>query len=360
VGGNTVPVDAASVWLYANGSKTGVAAETDEDGNYSVTAETLTDGTYDFTIKVSEKNDFATAIFSIESAELQDVQILYSDLTDNGFVDFQDLTILLANWNQNVSSGSGNLVDAAETPVDFQDLTVLLAAWTGPGGAGSPDPPAATVADDDTVTSTSMNIDYTFDYAVTGVDATDLELRGIGGVDASVGTPTNTSGNTWRFPVSGLKIGPVVATLAPDDGDILDPSSDSVEPMIRNFIAMPGVTFFDAVLDIDGSSTADTIIIAAEGTKLTLSGATVDLGSGDILASAVTSIVVDGLAGVDTLDLSGVTAAAFTGSGLSGNITVNGGSGGDSITGSEWADTLNGGGDSDTMYGSFGKKCPTC
>jgi hypothetical protein len=64
-----------------------------------------------------------------------------ADLTGNGFVDFQDLTILLANWNQDVSAAEGNLVDEGGTPVNFQDLTVLLAAWTGPGGA--PAPPAA-------------------------------------------------------------------------------------------------------------------------------------------------------------------------------------------------------------------------
>jgi hypothetical protein len=62
---------------------------------------------------------------------------LPADLTCNGFVDFQDLTILLAAWNQNVSAAEGNLVDAAGTPVNFQDLTVLLAAWTGPGPAAA-------------------------------------------------------------------------------------------------------------------------------------------------------------------------------------------------------------------------------
>ncbi|MCH8042774.1 MAG: tandem-95 repeat protein, partial [Planctomycetes bacterium] len=68
-----------------------------------------------------------------------------ADLTGNGFVDFQDLTILLANWNQDVSAAEGNLVDEDGTPVNFQDLTVLLAAWTGPGPAASP--PAAVRSD---------------------------------------------------------------------------------------------------------------------------------------------------------------------------------------------------------------------
>ena len=70
------------------------------------------------------------------------VEELPADLTGNGFVDFEDLTILLANWNQNVPATEGNLVSPLGTPVNFEDLTVLLAAWTGPGPAGSPQPAA--------------------------------------------------------------------------------------------------------------------------------------------------------------------------------------------------------------------------
>ena len=64
---------------------------------------------------------------------------LPSDLTNNGFVDFEDLTVLLANWNKEVTAAEGNLVNADTTPVNFDDLTVLLADWTGPGPAGSPE-----------------------------------------------------------------------------------------------------------------------------------------------------------------------------------------------------------------------------
>ncbi|MCH8046464.1 MAG: VCBS repeat-containing protein [Planctomycetes bacterium] len=63
--------------------------------------------------------------------------VLPADLTGNGFVDFEDLTVLLAAWNQDVSAAEGNLVDADTTPVNFEDLTVLLAAWTGPGPAAA-------------------------------------------------------------------------------------------------------------------------------------------------------------------------------------------------------------------------------
>ncbi|MCH8042402.1 MAG: right-handed parallel beta-helix repeat-containing protein [Planctomycetes bacterium] len=61
-----------------------------------------------------------------------------ADLTGDGFVDFEDLTVLLAAWNQNVSAAEGNLVDPLDTPVDRSDLNELLDAWTGPGAAGAP------------------------------------------------------------------------------------------------------------------------------------------------------------------------------------------------------------------------------
>ena len=62
-----------------------------------------------------------------------------SDLTHNGFVDFDDLSVLLSNWDQDVSAALGNLVDPDGTPVNFDDLAVLLSEWTGPDPAGSPE-----------------------------------------------------------------------------------------------------------------------------------------------------------------------------------------------------------------------------
>ncbi|MCH8045049.1 MAG: PEP-CTERM sorting domain-containing protein [Planctomycetes bacterium] len=62
-----------------------------------------------------------------------------SDLTNNLFVDFEDLTVLLANWNQNGGRLQGNLVDPLSTTVGFGDLTVLLSEWTGPGPGPSPE-----------------------------------------------------------------------------------------------------------------------------------------------------------------------------------------------------------------------------
>ena len=72
-------------------------------------------------------------------AFIPQLQSLLADLNSNGFVDFEDLTILLANWNKDVGAADGNLVEPAITVVNFADLTVLLADWTGPGPAGSPE-----------------------------------------------------------------------------------------------------------------------------------------------------------------------------------------------------------------------------
>ena len=71
---------------------------------------------------------------------------LLSDLTGNGFVDFEDLAVLLANWNKDVTVADGNLVEPLVTVVNFADLTVLLADWTGPKPAGSPEAALGTAA----------------------------------------------------------------------------------------------------------------------------------------------------------------------------------------------------------------------
>jgi hypothetical protein len=67
-----------------------------------------------------------------------DVGSTLADLTRNGFVDFQDLTLLLANWNTMGHLADGNLVDPAGSVIDFADLTALLAEW-GPAAAGAPE-----------------------------------------------------------------------------------------------------------------------------------------------------------------------------------------------------------------------------
>ncbi|MCH8043080.1 MAG: SUMF1/EgtB/PvdO family nonheme iron enzyme, partial [Planctomycetes bacterium] len=99
-------------------------------GNGSVP---LRSSSWSGTIPSAERFESGFRVASIPEPSLP------SDLTNNGFVDFEDLTILLANWNKEVTAAEGNLVNADTTPVNFDDLTVLLADWTGPGPAGSPE-----------------------------------------------------------------------------------------------------------------------------------------------------------------------------------------------------------------------------
>ena len=62
---------------------------------------------------------------------------ILGDVTNNGFVDFDDLSVLLANWDKDVGVKLGNLVLPGETVINFDDLAVLLDDWTGPDPAGS-------------------------------------------------------------------------------------------------------------------------------------------------------------------------------------------------------------------------------
>jgi len=69
------------------------------------------------------------------------------DANDSGFVDDDDLAILLSNWEQDPGTVTtwalGDFTD--DTDVDDDDLAVLLGNWTGPppGGAAVPEPVSA-------------------------------------------------------------------------------------------------------------------------------------------------------------------------------------------------------------------------
>jgi len=69
---------------------------------------------------------------------------LPGDANDNGFVDDDDLAVLLSNWEQDPGTiTTWELGDfTADTDVDDDDLAVLLGNWTGspPGGAAVPEP----------------------------------------------------------------------------------------------------------------------------------------------------------------------------------------------------------------------------
>jgi len=72
---------------------------------------------------------------------------LPGDANDNGFVDDDDLAVLLSNWEADVETiTTWELGDFTnDTDVDDDDLAVLLGNWTGPapGGAAVPEPVSA-------------------------------------------------------------------------------------------------------------------------------------------------------------------------------------------------------------------------
>ncbi len=100
------------------------------------------------------------------------------------------------------------------------------------------------------------------------------------------------------------------------------------------------------------SDGADAIAVAANGSnEVTINGNTFNPGSGNVLASAVTSLSATGGSGSNAINVSGVTAAVFT---ALTNVTLDGAGGADTLTGSEFGETLIGGSGNDSLAGGAG------
>ena len=102
-------------------------------------------------------------------------------------------------------------------------------AFTSASASGDNTPPTVitrTPTPGTTISSATIDLDITFSEPVTGVSASDLELTGSAG--GTVGVPTNVSGNTWRFPISGLVTGSLNVSLAPDANDIQDQAGNDL------------------------------------------------------------------------------------------------------------------------------------
>jgi len=66
------------------------------------------------------------------------VSLLAGDADDDGDVDDDDLSLLLANWGQDTDWNHGEF--SGVPPVDDDDLSLLLANWTGPLSRAVPEP----------------------------------------------------------------------------------------------------------------------------------------------------------------------------------------------------------------------------
>ena len=86
-----------------------------------------------------------------------------------------------------------------------------------------------------TIYNSSTSVNVTFSEAVQRVDASDLVLSGTAAAAATVGAPILQSGNTWRFPVTGLANGTLNLRLAPDANDIEDLAGNDLVPVTWSY-----------------------------------------------------------------------------------------------------------------------------
>ena len=102
---------------------------------------------------------------------------------------------------------------------------------------------------------------------------------------------------------------------------------------------------------VTGTEGADHIVITVAGNNEIEVG---NAASG-VFADTVSTIFVDGLAGNDRIDLSGVLSTNFSSVSMNeGAITIEGGAGNDTINGSGLDDTIEGGAGDDNIDGGPG------
>ena len=100
------------------------------------------------------------------------------------------------------------------------------------------------------------------------------------------------------------------------------------------------------------SNGADNMTVSANANgNVTLNGAQLTVNGAAVAATSVTTLDVIGGKGKNTIDLSGVTATAFT---TLTTVKIDGGAGNDHITGSGLNDSIVGGSGNDIIKGGLG------
>jgi len=164
-----------------------------------------------------------------------------------------------------------------------------------------------------------------------------------------------------RLSLQPLEQRRMLAVVAVFDSTIDDDEMElDRDGEFRLFIYGDEPVLVDEVLTEDRD---DTIVIDVSGGFVTVNGSnqiyrdwTEGSGPtnlGTVTAASVKAITVDAGDGVNTIDLSAVTAADFT-SLVSGRIILSGGSGVDTITGSALGDVIHGLGGNDIIRGGDG------
>ncbi|MHC4500439.1 MAG: Ig-like domain-containing protein, partial [Planctomycetota bacterium] len=145
--------------------------------------------------------------------------------TNPDTVHLQSGTTYRLTWN------SGDMIEGGFITItveNVQDLVGNLIGTPNSGthaGGGIVTPPTVIYVDPCSgfvIGRPNVDIEVAFSEIVVGVDASDMVLSGDAAAIASVATPSDQGGNTWRFPVTRLVEGTLDVSLAPDGGDIED------------------------------------------------------------------------------------------------------------------------------------------
>jgi RHS repeat-associated protein len=263
------------------------------------------------------------------------------------------------------------------TPILSDSETITITVFTP--ALLPPTVTATTPARGAVINTPSVTIDVTFSEAVVNVDATDLVLTGAGAASAVVAAPVDLGENTWRFPVSGLKVGQVNVSLAPDPNDIEDLDGNDLFPSptawsfsvdfsvielaellaLGRGIVINGVAANDnsgysvsGAGDVNGDGRADVIIGAINadpGGRLSAGRSYVVFGPGTSQTIELTSLVATGAGRV----LNGVAASDRSGNSVSGVGDINGDGLADVIVGAPLAPSgSNNRGESYVIFGS--------
>jgi len=140
-------------------------------------------------------------------------------------------------------------------------------------------------ANETVIGSRNASIDVTFSEPVVGVDPGDMVLSGPAAATASVGTPLDLGGNTWRFPIYDLVDGALEIQLASNPDDIQDAAGNGLAPSptlftyfvaVRNVGATIAPTSGLVTTEAGGTATFTIVLDAAP-----LADVTVELSSSD-------------------------------------------------------------------------------
>ncbi len=154
------------------------------------------------------------------------VDTLIGQLSVSAYTDTSLLHNATANNAPAAVAVTGNTLTINPTDSYIGSFVVTANVTDGHGGSDSktfvvkvigdyqaPTVTSITPSNDTTLSGSSQDFDVTFSEEVTGVEATDLVLKGSAAISASVAAATHLGNNVWRFSVTGLVSGTLIVAL---------------------------------------------------------------------------------------------------------------------------------------------------